>query len=167
MEIRVAGVMSESIVDGPGIRFTLFVQGCPHHCEGCHNPETHDFTGGRLADTDKIYNKIMENPLLQGVTFSGGEPFSQPEPLYDLAQKLKAANMHLMSYSGYTFEQLVKLGESNPSVAGLLGCLNLLVDGRFILAERSLELKFRGSKNQRIIDVPKSLEEGRAIEAEI
>ena len=112
MLIRIAGTVSESIVDGPGIRYTIFTQGCPHHCEGCHNPETHDFSGGRLADTDKIYNHIAENPLLKGVTFSGGEPFCQPAPLYDLAKRIKEnTKLDIMAYTGFTFEQLVEKGE--------------------------------------------------------
>ena len=88
MLIKLSGLVPESFVDGPGIRFTIFTQGCPHRCDGCHNPETHDFNGGRMADVDKILYKITENPLIKGVTFSGGEPFCQPEPLAYLAKKL-------------------------------------------------------------------------------
>ncbi len=162
MLIKLAGLVPESYVDGPGIRFTIFVQGCPHHCEGCHNPETHDFSAGRLADTDRIYNKIKQFPLAKGVTFSGGEPFCQPEPLADLAAKLKADGYHLMSYTGYTFEQLMKMQEENMHIKKLLSLLDVLVDGRFVLAQRTLELHFRGSRNQRLIDVPSSLETGVA-----
>ena len=107
-----AGVVSESIVDGPGIRFTLFVQGCPHKCEGCHNPQTHDFSGGKDDDTDAILERILENPLLDGVTFSGGEPFCQAKPLADLAMKIKAAGLDVISYSGYTIEYLIKHSNS-------------------------------------------------------
>ena len=167
MLIRLAGLVPESFVDGPGIRFAIFTQGCPHNCEGCHNPETHDFNGGRLADTDKIYNKIKQYPLVKGVTFSGGDPFCQPEPLYELALKLKADGYHVMSYTGWTFEQLMKKSEKEEFVGKLLGQLDLLVDGRFVLAERTLELPFRGSRNQRIIDVPASLKAGEAVMAEI
>ena len=167
MMIRLAGVVPESYVDGPGIRFTIFVQGCPHHCEGCHNPETHDFAAGRAADTDRIYSKIKQFPLVKGVTFSGGEPFCQPEPLAELAEKLKADGYHVMSYSGWTFEQLLSKSAAEPQVGRLLGLLDLLVDGRFVLAERSLELTFRGSRNQRIIDVPASLAAGKAVTVEM
>lgn len=163
MLIKLAGIVPESYVDGPGIRFTIFVQGCPHHCDGCHNPETHDFNAGRLADTDRIYNKIRQFPLVHGVTFSGGEPFCQPEPLAELGEKLKADGYHLMSYSGWTFEQLLAKSEKEPQVKRLLGSLDVLVDGRFVLAERSLELKFRGSRNQRLINVPESLAQGKAV----
>lgn len=167
MKIKLAGVVSESIVDGPGIRFTIFVQGCPHKCEGCHNPETHDFDGGKTADTDRIFEKITENPLLQGVTFSGGEPFCQAEPLAELAYRLKKEKMHIISYSGFTFEKLLEMSEKDINIRKLLENIDILVDGPFILLQRSLELRFRGSKNQRIIDVGKSLEEGKAVETEI
>ncbi|MBQ9483409.1 MAG: anaerobic ribonucleoside-triphosphate reductase activating protein [Ruminiclostridium sp.] len=167
MHIRLAGLVPESYVDGPGIRFTIFVQGCPHNCEGCHNPETHDFNGGRLADTDKIYNKIKQFPLVKGVTFSGGEPFCQAEPLAELGEKLKKDGYHLMSYSGWTFEQLLKKSGSEPQVKRLLGLLDVLVDGRFVLAERTLELHYRGSRNQRLVDVPKSLEKGEAVTVDL
>ena len=167
MLIKLSGLVPESFVDGPGIRFTIFTQGCPHRCEGCHNPETHDFNSGRMADVDKIFDKIIENPLIKGVTFSGGEPFSQPEPLAYLATKLKNKGYHVMSYSGYTFEQLYDMSKENNHIRDLLENLDILVDGPFILSERSLELRFRGSKNQRIIDVHKSLDTGKAVVIEI
>ena len=90
MELRIAGTVGESIVDGPGFRFTIFTQGCPHGCEGCHNPQTHDFNGGIVVDTDQLYNEIIKDPLLDGVTFSGGEPFCQCKPLAELAGRIKA-----------------------------------------------------------------------------
>lgn len=167
MLIRLAGIVPESYVDGPGIRFTIFVQGCPHNCEGCHNPETHDFSGGRMADTDKILEKIKDFPIVKGVTFSGGEPFCQAAALSELGAELKKRGYHVMSYSGYTFEELLKRAESDKDTVALLGCLDLLVDGRFVLAQRTLELKFRGSRNQRIIDVKESLKQGKAVTVEI
>ena len=167
MKIKLAGLVGDSIVDGPGLRFTIFVQGCPHHCEGCHNPESHDFNGGRWADTDKIIEKIKANEIIRGVTFSGGEPFCQPEPLADMAQKLKKDGYHLMAYTGYTFEQLLKMAEADENVNRLLNRLDNMIDGRFVLALRSLELKYKGSSNQRTLDVQKSLKQGRAVEVEI
>ncbi len=168
MHIRIAGTVAESIVDGPGIRYTIFTQGCPHHCEGCHNPETHDFAGGRLAETDRIYEHIIKDPLLKGVTYSGGDPFCQPAPLYDLSKKLKEnTKLDIMIYTGYTFEQLLEMSEKNEDVKNLLHIADIIVDGKFILAERSLELKFKGSRNQRIIDVPKSLEAGKVVLKEL
>ena len=168
MEIRIAGTVSESIVDGPGIRYTIFTQGCPHHCEGCHNPETHDFNGGRLADTDRIFEHIVRDPLLKGVTFSGGDPFCQPAPLYDLGKKLKEnTSLDIMIYTGYTFEQLLDMAKKDINVKNLLSVADIIVDGRFILAQRSLELKFKGSRNQRTIDCQRSLAEGKVILKEL
>ncbi|MDO5142444.1 MAG: anaerobic ribonucleoside-triphosphate reductase activating protein [Eubacteriales bacterium] len=153
--IRIAGTVGESIVDGPGFRFTLFTQGCPHHCPGCHNPQTHDPAGGHEVALDALLADMCKNPLVKGVTFSGGEPFCQPEPLYHLAVALKQRGKHVMAYSGYTFEQLRALPD--PYVGKLLGQLDLLVDGPFLEAERNIDLRFRGSANQRILDVPASL----------
>ena len=107
--IRIAGTVGESIVDGPGFRYTLFTQGCPHHCPGCHNPQTHDFAGGKDVELDTLLKDMCRSPLVKGVTLSGGEPFCQPEPLYHLAVELKKKGKHLMAYSGYTFEQLMEL----------------------------------------------------------
>ena len=167
MLIKLAGLVPESFVDGPGIRFTIFTQGCPHKCEGCHNPETHDFNGGRLADVDKIYSKIVSDPLVKGVTFSGGEPFCQPEPLAYLAKLLKKKNYHIISYSGYTFEELIEKSKNNTYVSELLHNIDILIDGKFVLSERSLELRFRGSRNQRIVDIPESIKAGKAVIIEI
>lgn len=166
MEIRIAGTVQDSIVDGPGLRYVVFVQGCPHRCEGCHNPQTHDFSGGRLTDIDALFDECVENPLTMGVTFSGGEPFSQAEALYELGARLKQRGYNLMCYSGWTFEELLKKAETEEFVGKLLGIIDILVDGRFEHSHRSLTLKFRGSTNQRILDVKKSLAEHTAIEAE-
>ncbi|MGN0700257.1 MAG: 4Fe-4S single cluster domain-containing protein, partial [Oscillospiraceae bacterium] len=135
-------------------------------CEGCHNPQTHDFSGGRLTDTDALFDECVENPLTMGVTFSGGEPFSQAAALYELGTRLKQRGYNLMCYSGWTFEELLEKAETEEFVGKLLGILDILVDGRFELSRRSLTLKFRGSTNQRILDVKKSLAEHTAIEAE-
>jgi len=167
MKIKLAGLVADSIVDGPGFRFTIFTQGCPHHCEGCHNPQTHDFNGGRYADCDKIIEKIQQNKLTSGVTFSGGEPFCQPEPCAYIAKKLKALNYHLMAFTGYDFEQLIEMSENNKQVMDFLTCLDIIIDGKFDLKQRSLELKYKGSANQRTIDVKESMKQGRAVEIEI
>lgn len=163
MKIRLAGVVRESIVDGPGIRLTVFTQGCPHKCEGCHNPHTHDFNGGYISDTHNILKAIKENPMLQGITFSGGEPFMQCKPLIELAQECHKLGLNVMSYTGYTFEQLTDGFETHPEWKELMENIDILVDGPFILSQRSLMLHFRGSKNQRILDVPSSLKAGFAI----
>ena len=163
MKIRIAGIVDDSIVDGPGIRMTVFVQGCPHHCAGCHNPETHDFSGGREMDTAEIIDQMLDNVLLDGVTLSGGEPFCQCAPCAEIAKAAHAAGLNVWSYTGYTFEELFSGGDD---VRTLLENVDVLVDGRFQLAQRTLEFKWRGSFNQRLIDVPASLKAGRAIEIE-
>ena len=158
--LKLAGIQTDSIVDGPGIRTTFFCQGCPHHCEGCHNPETWPFAGGTEMDTEQMVQMVTSNPLCRGVTFSGGEPFAQAEGFLELAKVLKQKGYEIASYSGYTFEQLLA---GTPAQRTLLKYLDVLIDGPFIQNEKSLELAFRGSKNQRIIDVPKSLQTGSAI----
>ncbi len=152
--LELSGIVSDSIVDGPGIRVTVFSQGCPHHCEGCHNPETWAFGCGTAMEEERIFQIIRENPLCRGVTFSGGEPFAQAAGFAVLARRLKGAGYEVASYSGFTFEQLL---HGSPDQRALLETIDVLIDGPFLLSERSLELVFRGSANQRILDVPKSL----------
>ena len=151
--LRIAGTIGESIVDGPGIRYVLFTQGCPHSCVGCHNPQTHDFAGGKEVTVDTLLADITKNPFVKAVTLSGGEPFCQPAALAQLAAPLKEKGYHLMCYTGYTFEQLLQKEDARP----LLEQLDLLVDGPFVLDHKNIELKFRGSDNQRVLDVPASL----------
>ena len=167
MKIKLSGIVSESIVDGPGIRYTVFVQGCPHNCEGCHNPQTHSFSGGYDSDTDKILAEILENPLLDGATFSGGEPFCQAKALAYLARKLKENELGVIAYSGYTFEYLLEHANEENGYLELLHGIDYLIDGKFVLALKSYECKFRGSTNQRIINVSESLKERRAVIAEL
>ena len=159
--LKLSGIQGDSIVDGPGIRTTYFCQGCPHHCPGCHNPETWPFEGGTEMDTETLANIARDNPLCRGVTFSGGEPFAQAEGFAELARVLKADGYEIASYSGYTFEQLLSGTKAQQE---LLAQLDVLIDGPFLLAEKSLEVPFRGSRNQRILDVPKSLAAGCAVE---
>ena len=160
--LDLAGIVSDSIVDGPGIRVTVFCQGCPHHCDGCHNPETWEFGCGTKVTEGQVLAEIMKNPLCRGVTFSGGEPFAQPEGFACLAKLLKERGYEVASYTGYTFEQLL---HGTPGQKELLAVIDVLIDGPFVQAEKSLELSFRGSKNQRILDVAASLRAGEAIEA--
>ncbi len=167
MEIKIAGVVEESYVDGPGIRFAVFVQGCPHNCEGCHNPETHDFGGGHIVDSDILFEQCIENTLIKGVTFSGGEPFCQAGALYKLGCRFKEHGLNLMCYSGWTFEELLEKSHGEDDVKKLLSILDYLVDGKFELSQRSLTLRFRGSTNQRIIDVQQSLSQNRTITVEL
>lgn len=158
MEIRLAGLEPESIVDGPGYRFTVFVQGCPHNCPGCHNPQTHDFSGGHLADTDDVIAQLGKNPLVRGLTLSGGEPMMQPEPLYLIAKAAKERGMNVWCYTGFTLEELLR--ENRADRMRLLSAVDVLVDGPFRSHERSLDLLYRGSKNQRLIDMPATLKGG-------
>ena len=159
MNIRIAGTVNDSIVDGPGYRYTIFAQGCPHHCPGCHNPQSHDFEGGRTVDTETILRQVRENPLLDGITLSGGEPFCQPEACRALAEAARDLGLSVWCYTGYTWEKLMQ--EADPARLALLDAVDVLVDGPFILAQKSLELKFCGSRNQRLIDVKKTRQAGR------
>ncbi len=158
--LNLAGIAGDSIVDGPGIRTTIFCQGCPHHCPGCQNPETWEFGTGTDTDIDTLLDIIHANPLCHGVTFSGGEPFSQAGELAELARVLKSEGYEVAAYSGYTFEQLQNGTDSQKE---LLETIDVLIDGPFILAEKSLELNFRGSSNQRVLNVPASLRAGVAV----
>jgi len=149
--IRIAGIIRESIVDGPGIRFTVFAQGCPHHCKGCHNENTHDFAGGYDCELNKILSEIDKNPLLSGVTFSGGEPFCQAEAFYELGKEIKARGLDIVTYSGYTLVELQEMAEKDADIGKLLWISDYLVDGPFLQEERDLTHEFRGSRNQRFI----------------
>lgn len=153
MLMRIAGIVPESIVDGPGFRLAVFVQGCPHGCEGCHNPETHDFAAGTLIDTDEIVS-MMDNPILDGITLSGGEPFCQPEACIELVRAAKVRGLNVWVYTGYTFDEVVLRGSLERS---LLELADVLVDGPYIQTLRTLDAPWRGSKNQRLIDVQKTI----------
>lgn len=155
--LRVSGVISESIVDGPGIRFVIFAQGCNHHCKGCHNPSTFDLNGGKLVDIDTLMGEIKKNPLLKGVTFSGGEPFLQAGVFAEIAKQCHLLGLDVISYTGYTFESLVSGFEEHPDWKILLNNVDVLIDGPFIEEKKSLLLLFRGSSNQRILDAKLSL----------
>ena len=140
--LRLAGIVNDSIVDGPGIRITIFGQGCPHHCHGCQNPETWSDTDGTLVDEREVVQMIETNPLAKGVTFSGGEPFAQAE----------------------SFNVLAELLNGTEEQRGLLKKIDVLIDGRYEEDKKSLNIIYRGSVNQRIIDVPESLKQGTAVE---
>ncbi|GAW92129.1 anaerobic ribonucleoside-triphosphate reductase activating protein [Calderihabitans maritimus] len=167
MKLRIAGIVRESVVDGPGIRLVIFAQGCPHCCPGCHNPETHDPLGGQETTVEEIVEQVRQSRFIRGVTFSGGEPFYQAEAFSLLGRRIKELGKDIVTYTGYTFEEILALAEINPYFGELLQVSDWLVDGPFILAERDLNLPFRGSRNQRIIDVRRSLRQGKAVPAEI
>jgi len=159
MNIRIAGIVNDSIVDGPGLRLTVFTQGCPHRCPGCHNPQSHDYNSGEIMDIDSILQTARENILLDGVTLSGGEPFAQPEACTAIAKGAHEMGLNVWCYSGYTFEQLLN---GTPEQLELLRNIDVLVDGPFIMAQKTMNLPFRGSANQRILDVPASLASEKA-----
>ena len=155
--IDIAGLDDDAIADGPGLRFVLFVQGCPRDCPGCHNPQTHPFGTGTPMRVSELAERILSNPLTTGVTFSGGEPLCQAEPLALLAERLRTARptLDIAIYTGYTFEEL--LAESDPARLRLLRSADILVDGPFVQSLADRLLPFRGSSNQRILDLPRSL----------
>ncbi len=163
MTVRVFGTAQDSIVDGPGLRYALFVQGCSHHCEGCHNAKSWPVEGGTEMTLGEVLAQIHGNGLVRSVTLSGGEPFEQPEPLAVLAAQLKGEGYNLWSYSGYTFEQLQEMAVARPAVRELLAQLDVLVDGPFRKDQKSLGLLYRGSANQRLVDMPATLSAGEVV----
>ena len=161
MEVRLASDLTyDSIVDGPGLRVVIWAQGCIHNCYKCHNPQTHNLNSGIISDTDYIIEKITNLRLQRGITLSGGEPFLQPRALSLVAKEAKEHDLDVWCYTGFRFERLIN--RDNPSYIeniNLLKYIDVLVDGKFIFEEKSIYLKFRGSRNQRIIDVQRSLKD--------
>ncbi len=162
---RIAGLVTESLVDGPGIRSTLFFQGCTHFCDGCHNPATWDEKGGTELTLAVILARLQMNPLISGVTFSGGEPFCQAEAAALLGKQLRAAGLNLWVYTGYYFEELLAAC-GKPGVKELLMVTDVLVDGPFVKVNQRDNLVFRGSSNQRLIRVAESITQNRIIQWE-
>ena len=154
MKINIAGIQKQSIVDGIGLRYVVFAQGCSHACPGCHNPESHPFGIGKDYDIDDLIKEIDKNPLLKGVTFSGGEPFDQASGFLEFANRIKRTKLDIWCYTGYIYEDLVN--SDDISKVRLLENIDVLVDGKFQIEKRSLAMPYRGSFNQRIIDVKKS-----------
>lgn len=157
--LRISGLVEDSIVDGPGLRLAIFTQGCYHHCPGCHNEQTHDPSGGYEISIDEIQSIFLKSPLYQGVTFSGGEPLLQPESLTVIANFIHQQNKNVWMYSGYTWEEIFSMKKIRPEIASLIDAVDILVDGLFLLEQCDRTLLFRGSKNQRIIDVQASLQQ--------
>ena len=154
MNLRVSGICKESSVDGQGLRYVIFTQGCKHKCPGCQNPETHDFRGGYLVSVDDIIKEINENKILRGITVSGGDPMEQPDALYELVSKAKDIGKTVWVYTGYTYEQLVLKGDD--VINNILNTIDVLVDGPFIEKLKSTNLRYKGSSNQRVIDCYKT-----------
>lgn len=158
-----ADLQSDSIVDGPGLRTVIWTQGCSHNCPGCQNPTTHDFNGGGLVEIELVKEAIDELEYQTGITFSGGDPMFQPYACNELAEYCKSKGYNIWVYTGFTYEELIKLGERNSIYMEFLSNIDVLVDGKFIEEEKNLNLLFRGSNNQRLIDVPKTLEKGEIV----
>ncbi|MBE5819518.1 MAG: anaerobic ribonucleoside-triphosphate reductase activating protein [Clostridiales bacterium] len=167
MQIKLAGpLQSDSIVDGEGIRTVIWTQGCSHNCKGCHNPETHDFNKGISVDVEDIKKQIMETQNQDGVTLSGGDPLYQIDASLEIAKFCQEQDLNVWCYTGFTFEQLMDMSYRNQKIKDFLNNLDVLVDGKFEENKRSLNLHFKGSENQRVLDVKKSLEKGTPVEIE-
>lgn len=163
IQLKLAGVIRESIVDGPGIRFVVFAQGCPHQCIGCHNPQSWSFDGGFVAQPEQIIEEMLKNPLVKGLTISGGEPFCQSAAMARLAQAARQKGFDVITYTGFTFEELLEQVKTDPAVLELLCYTDILIDGPFIQDLKSYDLRFKGSSNQRMIAVKPSLQQGKAV----
>lgn len=160
MKIRLAASLQpDSIVDGEGIRTVIWTQGCNHHCKGCHNPETWSFDSGYLVDVDSIIKELDSLTGQDGITLSGGDPFYQVEACTLIAKHCKNKKLNVWCYTGFVYEDLIK----DTKMLELLKYIDVLVDGPFVLNKRSLDLYFKGSSNQRIIDVPNSLKENKIV----
>lgn len=162
--LRLAGMIPESFVDGPGIRFVLFAQGCNHHCEGCHNPETHDYESGQVYDLNSLYKRIKTQKHITGVTLSGGEPFDQAVEFAKLAQLLKKDGLNIVTYTGYKLEYILGNTLDIKGWKELLETTDILIDGPYIHELRDISIAFRGSTNQRLVDVPQTLAQGMLVE---
>lgn len=160
-EMRLYGLVGDSIVDGPGFRVTVFVQGCPHHCPGCHNPESHDPAGGKLWTLDEIEARFTGNPLLDGITLSGGEPFDQPAACAEVARRAHQKGLNVWTFTGYLYEDLLEKAAADEDIGALLAQTDVLVDGPFLLDQRSLDLLYKGSRNQRLIHMQQTRQTGR------
>ena len=158
-----ADLQSDSIVDGPGLRAVLWTQGCGHHCKGCQNPQTWDFEGGGLIPIDIVLDAIDELEGQTGLTFSGGDPMYQPEACNEIAEYARNKGLNIWVYTGFTFEQILKMSEKKPIYKEFLEKADVLVDGKFVQSKKDLNLLFRGSSNQRLINVKKSLEKGQVV----
>lgn len=164
MKIKLArDIQPDSIVDGEGIRTVIWTQGCIHNCKGCHNPETHSFENGILIEVDAIKEALSIIKGQTGITFSGGDPMCQPKECNEIAKYAKSLGLNIWCYTGYTYERLLEMSNTNKDYLEFLKNIDVLVDGPFILSQKSFDVKFRGSKNQRLIDVAKSLQENTTV----
>jgi anaerobic ribonucleoside-triphosphate reductase activating protein len=160
--MRLSGIIPDSIVDGPGIRYVIFTQGCPHRCPYCHNPETWDFNGGEEYSVKQVLRLLKkQTKKIRGITLSGGEPFLFACEMAEIAQTARLANLDVVTYTGFTYEQLIE--KNNNDINALLCASDILIDGIYIHELRSAELKFYGSSNQRIINIPETQKQGKVV----
>ncbi len=158
MKIRLAApLQKDSVVDGFGVRTVIWTQGCSHNCPFCQNPQTHDFNGGEEWTVEEIKRELDELNNQDGITFSGGDPLFQIEPVLEIAKHAKKLNLNVWCYTGWTYEEVLKLGKKNPKYLEFLNYIDVLVDGKFENDKKDLNLLFRGSSNQRLIDMKKTL----------
>lgn len=162
-KIRLAGIAYESLVNGPGMRRVYFSQGCKHNCKGCFNPDTHDFNSGKEMDMDELIEDAVDNPFLKGITFSGGDPLERAEEFAYMAKAFKNAGLNIWCYTGYVFEEVLEMMEKDKNIRELINNIDVLVDGRFEIDKKDETLKFRGSSNQRLIDIKSSIRENSII----
>lgn len=161
--VKLAGIIHESLINGPGMRRVLFAQGCMHNCKGCFNTHTHSFNDGEAFNIGNIINDIKKNPLIKGVTFSGGDPVEQADAFSQIAKEVKKLNKDIWCYTGYTFEEILKNSDKKVELRELIENIDVLVDGKFDISKKDDNLKYRGSSNQRIVDVKESLSKGEVV----
>jgi anaerobic ribonucleoside-triphosphate reductase activating protein len=160
--MHIAGKIQHSFVNGPGCRYVIFFQGCPHACPGCQNPETHDGTAGEEVPVSTVISDILHTRFIDGVTLSGGDPFVQPKAIIEIADAVKKTGLTVWAYSGWTYEQLMSGDVCGAQDA--LKYIDVLVDGPYVASLRSESTLWRGSSNQRLVDVQKSMAAGRCVE---
>ncbi|KZL90012.1 anaerobic ribonucleoside-triphosphate reductase activating protein [Clostridium magnum] len=162
-QVRLSGIAFESLVNGPGLRRVIFAQGCIHNCKGCFNPDTHDMQGGQMMDMDKIIDDVKSNPMIRGITFSGGDCLEQADKFAYMAKKFKELGLNIWCYTGYTYEYILENEDKRIGWSELLDNIDVLIDGRFEENKRDISLRYKGSSNQRIIDVKESLKNDRIV----
>ena len=162
-KIRLSGIAYESLVNGPGMRRVFFSQGCNHNCKGCFNPDTHDFNGGEERDMDELIEDVLQNPMIKGVTFSGGDPMESAEEFSYMAKRFSENGLKVWSFTVYTFEYILEHLDDRKGFREFINNIDVLIDGRFEQDKMEDGLRFRGSKNQRIIDVKDSLKQNKIV----
>ena len=162
MKVRLAGIVNESVTDGPGLRIVIFFQGCEHRCPGCHNPQTWDHQGGSEYDLDELLQQLQDTPLIKGITLSGGDPFFQPLAAAKIAEEFHARGKDVWAYTGFVWEKLLNM--EDPTIEKLIQQCDVLIDGPYIQSQYKSGLHYCGSANQRLILVQESLQRGEVVE---